>query len=83
MGLFAHSQAGFVVAHQNEVRVWDAKIDGPRWWRPLNARIVGVGSAGALGSTLEESGVLALWTAPPAHTLRATSSEAPPGWRLL
>ncbi len=61
MGLFAYSQAGFVVAHENEVRVWDAKIDGPRWWRPLNARVVGVGSAGSLISTLEESGVLALW----------------------
>lgn len=63
MSLFSYSQAGFVLAHENEVRVWDAKIDGPRWWRPLNSRLVGVGSAGSLVTTLEASGVLAVWNA--------------------
>jgi len=63
MGLFSYSQAGFVVAHENQVRVWDSKIDAPRWWRPLSSRIVAVGSAGGLVSTLEESGVLAFWNA--------------------
>lgn len=82
MGLFAYSQAGFVVAHENEVRVWDAKIDGPRWWRPLNARVVGVGSAGSLISTLEESGVLALWDGATGAYVAGTDSEAPRGSRL-
>jgi hypothetical protein len=61
--LFAYAQAGFVVGHANEVRVWDSKIDGPRWWRPLASEIVAVGSSGGTISTLESNGTLALWNA--------------------